>query len=206
MKRLNAIVNYINENDIVADVGCDHGYLLKLAIEEKNIKKGYAIDNKKGPLNSAKTNLFNYQNIDFILSDGLKQVEVFDINCVVIAGMGGMLINTIVNDSLEKFKKINKIIVCPNRNIDKVREFFNSIGFKITNETIMCEDGKYYEIIVFEKGEQKLNEKELMFGPYLMNEKNDVFYNKWNEYYQKIKTVDNKKSEVKIIEEVINES
>ena len=52
----------------------------------------------------------------------------------------------------------------------------------------------------------KLNEKELMFAPYLMNEKNDVFYNKWNEYYQKIKTVDNKKSEVKIIEEVLNEN
>ena len=45
-----------------------------------------------------------------------------------------------------------------------------------------------------------------MFGPYLMNEKNDIFYNKWNEYYQKIKTVDNKKSEVKIIEEVLNEN
>ena len=31
--------------------------LLKMAIEDKNILKGYAIDNKIGPLNSAKSNL-----------------------------------------------------------------------------------------------------------------------------------------------------
>jgi len=193
MKRLNSIVNYINENDIVADIGCDHGYLLKLAIENKNIKKGYAIDNKLGPLNSAKNNLNKYDNIEFILSDGLKQVEVNDINCVVIAGMGGMLINTIVNDSLGKFFDIDKVIVCPNRNIDNVREYFNSIGFKIKNETIVCEDSKYYEIIVFEKGIQKLNDKQMMFGPCLIQEKSIEFYNKWNDYYQRIKKIENKK-------------
>ena len=38
MKRLKAIANFINENDVVADIGCDHGYLLKLAIEDKKIK------------------------------------------------------------------------------------------------------------------------------------------------------------------------
>ncbi len=39
MKRLKEIIKYINELDIVADIGCDHGYLLKLAIENRNIKK-----------------------------------------------------------------------------------------------------------------------------------------------------------------------
>ena len=53
MKRLKTIVQFINEKDIVADIGCDHGYLLKMAIEDKNILKGYAIDNKIGPLNCA---------------------------------------------------------------------------------------------------------------------------------------------------------
>ena len=114
MKRLNAIMSFIDEKDVVADIGCDHGYLLKLAIENKNIIKGYAIDNKNGPLESAKNNLGCYTNIDFILSDGLKNVDNEDINCVVIAGMGGMLINSIISDSIEKFKKVNKMILCPN--------------------------------------------------------------------------------------------
>ena len=37
MIRLNTIVSFINNNDVVADIGCDHGYLLKLSIENKNI-------------------------------------------------------------------------------------------------------------------------------------------------------------------------
>lgn len=205
MKRLKAIVDFINENDVVADVGCDHGYLLELAIEEKNIKKGYAIDNKKGPLSSAKNNLNKYDCINFVLSDGLKSVDCNDINCVVIAGMGGMLINTIVNDSIEKFENINKVIVCPNKNIDKVREYFNSVGYKINFENIVCEDNKYYEIIVFEKGYEELTKKEKYFGPCLLKEKNNTFLNKWTEYYNHIKNIENKKEEIKLIKEVIYE-
>ena len=206
MKRLKSIANFINENDVVADIGCDHGYLLKLAIEDKKIKKGYAIDNKEAPLNSAKNNLKNYHNIIYIQSDGLIQVNENDINCVVIAGMGGMLINKIFDDSKEKFININKIIVCPNRNMDKVRLNFNNNGFKITSEDIIFEDGKYYEIIVFEKGYQLLSENELYFGPYLLKNKSKIFINKWTEYYNKIKNIENKIDEINLIKGVIYES
>lgn len=206
MKRLKEIIKYINELDIVADIGCDHGYLLKLAIENRNIKKGYAIDNKIGPLNSAKQNLEKYDNIVFKLSDGLINVDESDINCVVIAGMGGMLINNIFDDSVEKFKKINKVIVCPNRNIDKVRLNFNNNGFKIVNESIVFEDSKYYEIIVFEKGNQTLSDKELYFGPVLLQEKNNIFISKWKEYYNKISNIEHKMDEIRMLEGVLNES
>lgn len=205
MERLNKIVNYINENDIVADVGCDHGYLLKLALENKNIKKGYAIDNKIGPLNCAKTNLSRYNNFDFVLSDGLKQVDANDINCAVIAGMGGTLICDIINDSIDKFKKIKKIILCPNRNIDKVRVFLNDNGFKIIDEDIVFEDDKYYEILVINLGNQKLSEKEIFFGKFLLEKNEKVFQNKWKEYYDKIKNIDKKEYEKKLIEGVLND-
>ena len=170
-KRLEIVNKYIDIDDTLADIGCDHGYLLKLAIDNKKIIKGYAIDNKNGPLDSAKNNLSCYNNVDFILSDGLKSVDKEDINCVVIAGMGGMLINSIISDSIEKFKKMNKIILCPNRNVGNVRLFLILNGFKITNETIICEDEKYYEILVVEVGEQSLTSDEIFFGPFLLKEK-----------------------------------
>ena len=206
MERLKHIINFINEDDIVADIGCDHGYLLKLAIGNKNIKKGYAIDNKIGPLNSAKSNLINYENIIFKLSDGLINVLETDINCVVIAGMGGMLINKIFDDSIDKFKNIKKVIVCPNRNMDKVRLNFINNGFKIINEDIVYEDKKYYEIIVFEQGNQVLSEQEIFFGPYLLKNKSSIFIHKWLEYYDRIKGIDSKFNEIKLIEGVLNES
>ena len=205
MERLIKIVDYIQENDVVADVGCDHGYLLKLALENKNIKKGYAIDNKVGPLNSAKTNLSKYRNIEFVLSDGLKQVDNNDINCVVIAGMGGVLICDIIKDSINKFKNINKLILCPNRNIDKVRLFLNDNGFKIVDETIVYEDNKYYEILVVNLGFQKLSEKEIFFGKFLLEKKDEIFQKKWIEYYKKIENIEMKEYEKKLIEGVLND-
>lgn len=206
MERLKTILKYIDNKDIVADIGCDHGYLIKLAIEEKNIIKGYAVDNKQGPLNSAIKNLQNYKNVEFILSDGLQNVNDTDINCVVIAGMGGMLINSIISDSIDKFNKIDKLILCPNRNIDKVRSFLNENGFMIVDEDIIYEDSKYYEVLVINKGYQKLSEKELYFGHILLNKKNQCFINKWKEYYKKIKNIESKNREIKMIEEVLNES
>lgn len=206
MKRLETITKYIEETDIVADIGCDHGYLLQMAIKNKNIKKGYAIDNKQGPLNSAKNNLDKFDNVDFILSDGLKNVNNSDINCVVIAGMGGMLINSIINDSIDKFKCINKLILCPNRNVDKVRLFLVENGFKIIDEDIVFEDGKYYELIIATIGEQKLSINEMFFGPILLEKKSNIFINKWKEYYYKIKLINSKEKEIKLIEEVLNEN
>lgn len=206
MKRLETITKYIGETDIVADIGCDHGYLLQMAIKNKNIKKGYAIDNKQGPLNSAKNNLDKFDNVDFILSDGLKNVNNLDINCVVIAGMGGMLINSIINDSIDKFKRINKLILCPNRNVDKVRLFLVENGFKIIDEDIVFEDGKYYELIIATIGEQKLSLNEMFFGPILLEKKSNIFINKWKEYYYKIKLINSKEKEIKLIEEVLNEN
>lgn len=206
MERLKTILKYIDNKDIVADIGCDHGYLIKLAIEEKNIIKGYAVDNKQGPLNSARKNLKNYKNVEFILSDGLQNVNDTDINCVVIAGMGGMLINSIISDSIDKFNKIDKLILCPNRNIDKVRSFLNENGFMIVDEDIIYEDSKYYEVLVVNKGYQKLSEKELYFGHILLNKKSQYFIKKWKEYYEKIKNIESKNREIKMIEEVLNES
>lgn len=206
MKRLEQIVNYINKNDIVVDIGCDHGYLLKKAILNKNINNCYAVDNKQGPLNNAKNNLQCFQNVEYILSDGLKNVNKDDINCAVIAGMGGILITKIINDSLDKFKKINKIIIAANRNMEKVREFLSINKFKIVDESIVYEDEKYYEIIVANNGEQCLSEKEIIFGPILLQKKDSVFLQKWNEYYNKIKNIPSKNEEIKLIKEVLYES
>lgn len=206
MERLEKLVQYINENDIVADIGCDHGYLLKLAIDEKKIKKCYAIDNKVEPLNSAKNNLKKYNCVEYVLSDGLKNITSNDINCVVIAGMGGVLITQIIDDSINKFKNIDKMILCPNRNSEKIRKYLCDNNFSIVDEEIIYEDNKYYETIVVKHGIMKLTEKEIIFGPILLKNKDDNFLSKWNIYYNKIKDIPLKKREAILIEEVLNES
>ena len=207
MERLKKIASFIDTNDIVADIGCDHGYLIKIAIEENKIKYAYAIDNKIGPLNQAKNNLKCHNNVKFILSDGLLNVSSVDLNKIntfVIAGMGGLLINKIINDSLSSFKQINKIILSPHNNIYEVRKNMNNLGFKINDEAIICDETCFYEIIEYVLGNEKLNDYELNFGPVLLKNKNKIFYDKWNNYLSRISNFPTKLNEIKMIKEVLN--
>lgn len=210
MKRIKTIASFINHNDIIADIGCDHGYLIKVAIEEKKIAYAYAVDNKLGPLNSAKNNLSHYTNVKFILSDGLLNVDdddIAEINTIIIAGMGGLLINKIINDSFTKFAKINKIIISPHNNLYEVRKNMNNLGFKILDETIIFDSNNFYEIIEYNLGYERLSDLELNFGPVLLKKRTKTFLDKWNKRLKQIEKYKSKEKEIEIIKEVLkNES
>lgn len=202
MKKIEMIASLIDSNSIVCDIGCDHGYLLKYAILNKNIKYGIAVDNKEGPLNNAKTNLSNNTNVKFILSDGLCNVDE-EIDIAVIAGMGGILIKSIIERSILKFGKIKKIILSPNRNSDQLRKFMNDNGFKIIDERIVKEEDKFYEIIVYQEGFEVLTQKDYLFGPILLKNKDDLFIEKWTTKKNQIKNISRLLKEYELIDEVL---
>ena len=68
--RIKTLSSYIKPYKIIADVGCDLGYLIKEAIDNCDVSKAFAIDNKIGPLNSAKRNLNDYSNVVFYRKAG----------------------------------------------------------------------------------------------------------------------------------------
>ena len=158
MKRLEVIASYIPPYQTIADIGCDHGYLIKIAIDNYNIEKAFAVDNKEMPLQSAKNLLSNYPNVTFSLSYGISMLPD-DIDVVVMSGMGGTLIKKIIEKDFEKLRNVKRIIVEANRDEQKVRTLLVNNHFKITNEVIMEEDGIIYEIIVFEKKDNVTNFK-----------------------------------------------
>ena len=77
-KRLKLIGDYISEESIPLDVGCDHAKLSIYLLKERNFPFVYASDNKDGPLNQAKENLEFYSLTDRIKlskKDGLASLE-----------------------------------------------------------------------------------------------------------------------------------
>ena len=58
--RLKAIADLINQVDLVADVGTDHGLLPIYLIQNQIAKKVYASDIAILPLNKAKENIAKY--------------------------------------------------------------------------------------------------------------------------------------------------
>ena len=188
MKRLKAISDFIYPYRRIADIGSDYGYLIKIAFDNNLIDYAYAIDNKEGPINSCKNNLKEYKNVSYFLSDGLDDVDE-SIDCVIIAGMGGMLIISILEKNKDKLKNIKRLILQANRDEYLLRKYLVENGFYIQDEKIIKEDNKYYEIDCFEKGYEEYDFNDLYFGKILMKNKDDVFIEKWNNKYQKFKNI-----------------
>ena len=75
-KKLKAIASFINTQDTVVDIGCDHAYLAIYLKENKLCKNVYASDINENALNIAKTNIQEHNlDIETILSDGFKNIR-----------------------------------------------------------------------------------------------------------------------------------
>ena len=179
--RLYTIFN-MYQGEVAADVGSDHGKLIISLFQEHKIKKGYAIENKRGPYSKLykeiETNkLLN--NVIPMFSDGISELPN-DTDSIIVAGMGGNLIINIINSHIENLKNVNYIYVDAHNNVPEVRRFICGLGYEIMAEAMVLEKGIYYEIIGFKKGHQtKMDEFDYLFGPFLRKEKSKIFINKY---------------------------
>lgn len=161
-KRLRAIINEIN-TDSLADVGCDHGKVSVAALIENRAKKVIACDISKKSLQKAeilaKEN--NLSNIEFRCGDGIKVIKENEIETLLIAGMGGYEIIKILSDG---FKGINNFILCAHNNVSKLRVFLVNNGLKIVKDYVVESEGHFYNIILANKGNQILSQKQILLG------------------------------------------
>ncbi len=199
--RISEVAKFIDPYKIIADIGCDHGFLVIEAFEKYHIDKAYAVDNKEGPLNQAIHNIKDkpyYKNVIFSLSSGIEEIGE-DTECVVIAGMGGILITEILDKPL---KNVKRLILEPNRDQEDVRKKVVSLGFDIVNEEVIFDKGKYYEIIVCDKvddlGINKYSDIEYEFGPILLKEKSLLFREKWFMIYDSLKDIKDEKVQLRV--------
>lgn len=195
-KRLSTIAEMIKPYKRIADVGCDHGYLIKEAFENSNIEYAIAIDNKIGPLNSAKKNIEKHNfNVRFSLSDGISDIS--DVEVVVISGMGGLLITKILSNT-DKLIGVKRLILQANRNNYELRCFLMKNQWKIIDEKIVYDEAIYYEIIVCEKSNEKVlyNDDELNYGPILLKNKDSLFIDKLKSEINHLKSLNTNSLEV----------
>ena len=193
-KRLKTISDLLSDNINVIDVGCDHALLdIYLFNNKKNINI-IASDVKEGPLEQAKKNIEKYgcKNIKVKLGNGIDTIES-DTDTIIIAGMGGDTVIDILNNGKNKLSNIKTMVISPQSEWTKTREFVTSLGFAIDEEVIIKDKNKYYLIIRFVKENRIYTRKELEFGPVLLNNKSIEFI----DYYNKLLN-----DEVKILKKV----
>ena len=170
-KRLTTISAFINKNDKVIDIGCDHN-LLAIYMYQKQKQKIVGSDINSEPLIKAKENLEKNDlsnTLELRLGNGLSTIK--DEDTVVISGMGGILITKILNN-IDNYN-INKLIISPNDNFKLTREFITNKGYKIEKEIMVNDHNKYYLVSVYTKGNEKIN---YFFGKLSNKEPDNINY------------------------------
>lgn len=178
-KRIKQIKKYIPLNQDVADVGSDHGLLLRLLFDDGFPNKMLGIENKEGPFSnlSKLVKAINAENVSCVLSNGIDYLPS-NYKTVVIAGMGLDTIKAIINKNKDKIDFISDFVIDCHTSYEKVRPFFVELGYHVAEETIIFEDNMYYEIIHFKKGPQNYTALELTYGPIILLEKSENFINR----------------------------
>lgn len=176
MTRLRHLVSWCDGYKVLLDVGTDHAKLPLLAVQETSIEKAYASDNKPGPLKRAQVNIVTAGQsavITALHGDGLD-VLTDDVDVIVIAGLGGSLIQSmLVNKDLSQ---VQRIIVQPTNKPARIRALTRLIPWQIEHETLLFEKNIPYLTFVFAPGCEPYSEKEMWYGRQLIAEKNQDYY------------------------------
>lgn len=175
--RLNKIAQKVTQNGIIADIGTDHAYIPIFLYKNNKIKSGIACDISKGSLQKAKDNIKKYNlqgKIQTRLGNGLEKISLQDnVDTVIIAGIGGMLMIDILEKGKYILENVKELILQPQKDIDKVREYLHKNNFKIIDDEMLKDDGKYYTIIKSIKGKEDIlyKKEEYVFGRFEINNK-----------------------------------
>lgn len=160
--RLSTIASLVPQNAVVADIGTDHGYIPVYLIKNNIAKKVIAADVNDGPLQSAKKNisLHHMENvIETRLGNGLEVLHIGEADTVIIAGMGGLLIRDILEANPEITSSIGTFVLQPMVAQDDLRRWLLANGFMITNERLVKEEHRIYEVMVVRRGTQAVSDE-----------------------------------------------
>lgn len=174
-ERMRRTAAQVTVGNRTADVGCDHAYTSIYLVEQGIAPHVVAMDVNAGPLARAKENVVKFsmeEQIELRLSDGLAALRPGEADTILIAGMGGPLVERILTMCPETVEEVQELVLQPQSEISEVRRFLHRIGFCITAEDMLVEDGKYYVILRAEHGtEPAWTEEEYLYGKHLLTAK-----------------------------------
>lgn len=186
--RLKKIYDIVPPCKTVCDIGTDHAYIPVCLTLSGKCESAIASDIVKGPVERAKATVSSYgadEKVSVRLGGGLETVSENEADTVIIAGMGGLLIAQILEESDAVAKSAKTLILQPMTAIPELREYLNKNGYIIETEYIVREEEKLYTIILATVGEDiPYSKAELYMGKKI--EKNENFESYHNERFLKL--------------------
>lgn len=149
-RRLQAVAGLAGDCGTVADVGTDHGYIPVYLVLSQQAKRAIAMDINQGPLLRAREHIRQYGlegRVEARLSDGCLALKPGEADVIVVAGMGGALMQRILVQGREAAQAAKRLVLQPQSELAAFRMFLWNHGYQIVAEDMVLEDGKYYPIL-----------------------------------------------------------
>ena len=163
--RLTAALRYVRPGRRLADIGTDHAYL-PISIVASRLQEGctpategtevplaVASDINRGPVERAQAHVEAAglsAHIRTVCTPGLDGLEDYDPEDIIIFGMGGELIVSILAAAPWVCRPGKRLILQPMTHAEKLRGYLSEAGFSIIGETLSREGERIYQILCAE--------------------------------------------------------
>lgn len=193
-ERLRTVAGMVTRGNVVCDVGCDHGFTAIYLVQKGISPRALAMDLREGPLSAAGEHIAAFglgEQIETRLSDGLHKYIAGEADTLICAGMGGGLMMRILAEEREKTDSFCELVLQPQSELPQFRRFLRQNGYRIQDEEILLEEGKFYQVIravtdrrsdpqsgcedVSGRMEGELCKLEDRYGPVLLRKRTPVF-------------------------------
>ncbi len=189
--RLQKIASLVPKSVCLADIGTDHAYVPICVLLEGKVQTAIASDINRGPVSRARENAIAYgleDKLSLRLGPGLETISPGEAETIVIAGMGGILIADILENSKEAAMAAKHLILQPMTAAKELREYLCSRSFTITNEVLVAEEDKIYNILCVDAGgKSEYSQKELILGKGLNATSPELYKRYFNSIEKKLK-------------------
>lgn len=153
--RLKKVAEMVPSCSIVADIGTDHAYVPIYLIKSEKAENVIACDVHKEPAERAKIHIKQEgvsARIEVRVGFGLSILESNEAEGIIIAGMGGLMIRDILNTDKEIADTVQWFILQPQNHIADLKLWLRDNGYKISEEGLVAEDNRIYEVFYVEHG------------------------------------------------------
>ena len=203
--RLLKIASLVTPNKRLADIGTDHGYIPVYLLNKKIINFAILADINRGPLENARKEVNRNKLEDKVslrLGSGIEVLKKGEVDEIIIAGMGGILIGELLEANKEVAHEAEKLILQPMQAQEELRKYLLNNGYEILDECLEKEDFRLYEIIVTKyTGKNTEVEDDIYYevGKKLLENKdellNEFIDNKIKKYNNIVEKLGNKESD-----------
>ena len=195
--RLRALCGMVPRGTAVFDVGCDHAYVPIALLQEGRCPFCVASDIRPGPLSAAESHVKEAGLADRIVltladgvpSDALLLFEKLKTSVcpgegpspdltLLTAGMGGLMMLEILKNAAVPPGFFRYYLASPQRDADLFRTGLAGAGYRIVEEEMVEENGKFYPLILSTyvgNAAEPLSYEQALLGPELLKNGGPVY-------------------------------